>query len=42
MHVLNEVRQIVDCNAVVADVRRDDVGGERQERVFGTLDVGRE
>ncbi len=34
MHVLNEIRQVIHGNAVVADVGRDNVRGERQKRVF--------
>ena len=40
MDVLDEIRQVVDGDAVVADVRGDNVGGQRQQRVFGTFIVG--
>ena len=37
MHILDEGREVVDGNAVVADVGSDDVGGESQQRFFGTI-----
>jgi hypothetical protein len=37
MHVLNEMRKVVDGDAIVADVRGDDIGGKSQQRVFGFI-----
>jgi hypothetical protein len=37
VNILNESRQVIDGNAVVADVRRDDVCGQREQSVFGTF-----
>src|SRR6185503_7677813 len=35
--VLNQGRQVIDGNTVVADVSGDDVGGKSQQSIFGTL-----
>ena len=40
MHVLDKVRQVVDGDAVVADVRGDDVCRERKQRLFSVFKFG--
>jgi hypothetical protein len=34
MHILNKIWQVVYCHAVVANMRRDNVRGKSEERVF--------
>jgi hypothetical protein len=40
VNVLDQVRQVIDGNAIVADVGCDNIGGQRKQRVFGTFIIG--
>jgi hypothetical protein len=40
VHVLDKVGQVIDCNAIVTDVRSDNVRGQREQGVFGRFIIG--
>ena len=41
MYVLDQLRQVIDRHAIIADVSRDDIGGQCDERVIIAIIVHR-
>ena len=40
MNILDQVRKVVHCNAIIADMRSNNIRRERKQRVFGTVIIG--